>query len=198
MAATRRARLPLRHDLDRCVVWGTFLSETTSQMSEPTQPGSSRLRPDDALAQKVTQVIRSGTAAELQQHLHEHPALARARLGDERGHARTLLHVVCDWPGHVPEAGAKVRALAAAGAEVDARFTGPHTETALHWAASSDDVEALDALLDRGADIEARGGVIGGGTALADAAAFGQWRAANRMVERGAPPPSSCSRTGRT
>jgi uncharacterized protein len=155
-------------------------------MSEPTQPGSSRLRPDDALAQKVTQVIRSGTAAELQQLLHEHPALARARLGDERGHARTLLHVVCDWPGHVPEAGAKVRALAAAGAEVDARFTGPHTETALHWAASSDDVEALDALLDAGAGIETDGAVIGGGTPIADAVAFGQWNAARRLLERGA------------
>ena len=169
-------------------------------MSEPTQPGSSRLRPDDALAQKVTQVIRSGTAAELQQLLHEHPALARARLGDERGHARTLLHVVCDWPGHVPEAGAKVRALAAAGAEVDARFTGPHTETALHWAASSDDVEALDALLDAGAGIETDGAVIGGGTPIADAVAFGQWNAARRLLERGARPrcgrpPRSASQT---
>jgi uncharacterized protein len=44
----------------------------------------------------------------------------------------------------------------------------------------------LDALLDAGADIEARGGVIGGGTALADATAFGQWEAARRLVERGA------------
>jgi uncharacterized protein len=31
----------------------------------------------------------------------------------------------------------------AAGAQVDARFTGPHAETALHRAASSDDVAAL-------------------------------------------------------
>jgi uncharacterized protein len=34
---------------------------------------------------------------------------------------------------------------------------GSHDETPLHWAASSDDVEVLDALLDLRADIEAPG-----------------------------------------
>jgi ankyrin repeat protein len=72
------------------------------------------------------------------------------------------------------------------GADVNARFTGPHTETPLHWAASSDDVEVLDALLDAGADIEADGAVIAGGTSIADATAFAQWNAARRLVERGA------------
>ena len=47
---------------------------------------------------------------------------------------------------------------------------------------------ALDAPLDAGADIEARGGVIGGGTPLDDAVAFGQWNAARRLVARGAHP----------
>jgi ketosteroid isomerase-like protein len=145
-----------------------------------------RLRPDGPLARKVTEVIRSGTATELEQLLREHPSLARARLGDDRGQSRTLLHVVTDWPGHVAEAAAKIRALVGAGAGVDARFTGPHTETPLHWAASSDDIEALDALLDAGADIDADGAVIGGGTPLADAVAFGQWNAARRLLERGA------------
>jgi ankyrin repeat protein len=37
-------------------------------------------------------------------------------------------------------------------AAVEARFTGRHTETPLRWAASSDDVEVLDALIERGAD----------------------------------------------
>src|SRR5258707_490715 len=69
---------------------------------------------------------------------------------------------------------------------VTARSTGAHTETPLHWAASCDDVAALDALLEHGADIEAPGAVIGGGTPLADAVAFGQWQAARRLVERGA------------
>jgi ankyrin repeat protein len=86
----------------------------------------------------------------------------------------------------VPEAAAKIRALAAAGADVNARFVGPHGETPLHWAASSDDVEAVDALLDAGADIEAGGAVIAGGTPIADAVAFGQWKAARRLLERGA------------
>jgi ankyrin repeat protein len=48
-----------------------------------------------------------------------------------------------------------VEVLIGAGADVDARFTGPHRETPLHWAASSDDVEVLAGLLDAGADIEA-------------------------------------------
>ena len=72
---------------------------------------------------------------------------------------------------------------------MNARFTGPHTETPLHWAASSDDVEVLDVLLDAGADIEAPGAVIAGGTPLSDAVAFAQWNAARRLVERGANAP---------
>lgn len=67
-----------------------------------------------------------------------------------------------------------------------ARFRGSHEETPLHWAASSDDVEVLDALLDAGADIDVPGAVIAGGTPPADATAFAQWNAARRLVERGA------------
>jgi len=121
----------------------------------------------------------------LQRLLNENPGLATSRIGDGRM-SRTLLHAATDWPGHFPNNAATVALLVEAGAEVDARFAGPHTETALHWAASSDDVEVLDVLLDQGADIEANGGVIGEGTPLADAVAFGQWKAAVRLVERGA------------
>jgi uncharacterized protein len=146
-----------------------------------------RLTPDAPLARKVTEVIRSGDAAELRRLLAEHPALAHTRIDDtERGQSRTLLHLVTDWPGNVRDAAAKIRALVAAGADVNARFIGPHDETPLHWAASSDDVEALDALLDAGADIEAGGAVIAAGTPLGDAVAFGQWNAARRLLERGA------------
>jgi uncharacterized protein len=79
-----------------------------------------------------------------------------------------------------------IAALIQAGADVNARFVGSHNETPLHWAASSNDVAAVDALIDAGADIEAAGGVIGGGSPLADARVFGQWDAARRLVERGA------------
>jgi len=134
------------------------------------------------LARQATEAIRAGDVASVQQLLGENPGLAGARVDG----SRTLLHVVTDWPGHLPDAGATIAALVAAGADVDARFAGSHTETPLHWAASSDDVEALDALLDAGADIEAPGAVIAGGTPMADAVAFGQWAAARRLLERGA------------
>ena len=94
--------------------------------------------------------------------------------------------MLTDWPGHRPNGAATVGVLVDAGADVNARFVGRHTETPLHWAASCDDVDVLDVLLDRGADIEADGAVIGGGTPLLDATAFGQWHAARRLVERGA------------
>jgi uncharacterized protein len=146
----------------------------------------------DPRAMAALEAIQEGDLAGLRRLLDQHPGLATARLGaasdDENPDAmsRSLLHVATDWPGHFPNGPAIVAVLVAAGADVNARFTGPHTETPLHWAASSDDVVVLDALLDAGADIEAPGGVIGDGTPLADAVAFGQWNAARRLIERGA------------
>jgi uncharacterized protein len=140
---------------------------------------------DTPLAVEVTAAIRDGDLAALRRLLRDHPDLAAARLDDER-EARTLLHVATDWPGHFPNGPAVVAALVDAGAEVDAPFVGANPETPLHWAASSDDVEVLDALIDAGADVEATGAVLGGGPPMADAVGFGQWRAARRLVERGA------------
>ncbi|HKW98868.1 MAG TPA: ankyrin repeat domain-containing protein [Bryobacteraceae bacterium] len=130
----------------------------------------------------AVQAIRAGDIEKLERLLSENPELANVRVDGQR----TVLHVATDWPGHFPNAARAVAVLVARGADVNAKFIGRHTETPLHWAASSDDVAALDALLDCGADIEAPGSVIGGGTALADAVAFGQWKAARRLIERGA------------
>jgi hypothetical protein len=148
------------------------------------------MRTDDRRAVAVVEAIHTGEVEALKRMLRENPGLATARLGaDNSEMTRTLLHVATDWPGHFPNGAATVAALVEAGADVNARFTGPHSETPLHWAASSDDVEVLDALLDAGADIEAPGAVIAGGTPLADATAFGQWNVAQRLVERGAHTP---------
>jgi ankyrin repeat protein len=150
-------------------------------------PAVATIAADAPLAVAVTQAIRTGDVDGLRRLLREHGELAGARLTDADGVAsRTLLHVATDWPGHFPNGPAVVAALVEAGADVNARFVGPHTETPLHWAASSDDVEVLDALIDAGADLEAPGAVLGGGTPLADAVGFGQWRAARRLLERGA------------
>jgi uncharacterized protein len=141
---------------------------------------------DDPVATAVVDAIRSGDLPALRRLLADQPGLATARIEETPGTARTLLHVVTDWPGHFPDGAATVALLVAAGAEVNARFVGRHEETPLHWAASCDDVAVLDALLDAGADIEAPGAVIAGGPPLADATAFAQWNAAFRLVERGA------------
>ena len=144
----------------------------------------------DPLAVAIVEAIRGGDVAALNRLLAEHPGLPKARLVDARSVSRTLLHVVADWPGRFPNGARTVAALIAAGADVNVPVThsgaGIPSETALHWAASSDDVDVLDALLDGGADLEMPGACIAGGTALDDAMAFGQWHAARRLVERGA------------
>ncbi|MFF8656986.1 ankyrin repeat domain-containing protein [Streptomyces huasconensis] len=143
---------------------------------------------DDPRAVAVTAAIRSGDVPALRKLLGAHPGLAASwirREGEAAG-TRSLLHIATDWPGHLPAGPEVIGVLVAAGADPGARFVGAHRETPLHWAASNDDVAAIDALLAAGADIEADGAVIGGGTPLADARGFGQWRAARRLLEHGA------------
>jgi len=144
----------------------------------------------DPLAVALLAAIRGGDVDSLARLLGDNPGLSRAVI--ERPCATgpsffyPLIAAATDWPGHFPRVGAAIAALLAAGADVNARCAGQHRETALHWAASCDDVSALDALLDAGADIDAAGGVIAGGTPLDDAVAFAQWGAARRLVARGA------------
>ena len=130
---------------------------------------------EDALAVAVVNAIHTGDTSALERLLAANPGLATMRLGDQCGMSRTWLHVLTDWPGHFLSGPTTVEVLVAAGADVNARFMGSHAETPLHWAASSNDVAVLDALLDAGADIEAPGAVIGGGSPLAKASSIGQW-----------------------
>jgi ankyrin repeat protein len=141
---------------------------------------------DDPRAVAATQAIQAGDLDALERLLSADPWLSTARIGDWAGY-RTLLHAATDWPGHFPNGPAIVQRLVAAGADVNAhsRFSS-HTQTPLHWAASSNDVAVLDALLDSGADIEANGAVLGGGTPLADAS----WSATGK-------PPGGSSSEGR-
>ena len=140
---------------------------------------------DDPRVHALTQAVQTGEVGTVIALVEEHPELATERHGDSE-QSRTALHIATDWPGSYPRVAATIAALVAAGAPVDGRFAGPHRETALHWAASSNDVAAIDALLDAGADIEADGAVLTDGTPLADAVVFAQLNAARRLVERGA------------
>jgi hypothetical protein len=62
--------------------------------------------------------IQRGDVETLEAELRRSPALATGRADG----ARTLLHVVADWPGHRPRAGQSVATLVAHGADPDARL----------------------------------------------------------------------------
>ncbi|MHB1583866.1 MAG: ankyrin repeat domain-containing protein [Acidimicrobiales bacterium] len=142
---------------------------------------------DDPAVAAAVAAVRRGDVATLASLLDERPELARSRIRDAGGGTATLLHAATDWPGYHPNGAEVVRLLVAAGADPDAPVSGSsHAETPLHWAASSDDLEVAAALVDCGADIEATGGSIGGGTPLDDAVGYGCWHVARLLVERGA------------
>lgn len=145
-----------------------------------------RLESGDPLARALIEAIQTGDLEALRRLLEDNPGLESARIAGRRGGSRTALHVATDWPGFFPNGPAVVAMLVEAGADPDAPCEGAFAETPLHWTASSDDVEVLDALLDAGADIEAPGASIAGGTPLDDAVGYGQWLAAHRLVARGA------------
>lgn len=145
------------------------------------------LRSDEPLAVDLTTAVKQGEVERLNQLLAADPGLASCVVEDSKGGGRTPLHLFADWPGHNPNPAAIVQALAAAGANLDAPAVGTwHRETPLHWAASSDDVALIDALLDAGANIEQQGSSIDDGPPLSSAVGYGQWDAARRLVERGA------------
>jgi ankyrin repeat protein len=145
------------------------------------------LSSDHVVAIALVQAIRGGEIDALRRLIDEHPELASARLQGDKGTTRTPLHVAADWPGYFPNGPAVVDLLIGAGGDPNAPVTGSwHAETPLHWAASSDDVDVASALIAGGAEIEATGASIGGGTPLDDAVGYGCWHVARLLVERGA------------
>jgi uncharacterized protein len=139
----------------------------------------------DPVEPALIQAIRTGDLTALRGLLAGQPGLAAA--GIQIAGSRTPLHLVSDWPGCFPNGPETVRMLVAAGADASAPGGGgPQDETPLHWAASSDDVEVAAALIDAGADIEAPGSSIAGGSPLENAVGYGCWHVARLLVESGA------------
>jgi hypothetical protein len=144
-----------------------------------------RLDPQDPLAVEVTRAIQSGDLETLERLLREHQELAEARIIGRKGGVRTLLHVTTDWPGFFPSAPATAKLILSAGADVNATTEGERPETPLHWAASTDDVEVAEVLIDAGAELDTPGGSIG--TQLDNAVGYSCWAVARLLVQRGAP-----------
>ena len=111
--------------------------------------------------------------------LIERPAPATARLASHGD--RTLLRVATKLARTLPER--RGQKLTPAAPIPTHPASVPTPKHCLHWATSSDDVGAIDALVAVGANIEAPGAVTGGRTPIADATAFGQWDATRRLIE---------------
>ncbi len=140
------------------------------------------------VAQELTSAIKGGDVKRLAGMLAADPSLANCLIVSPDGGGRTPLHLLADAPGGRPRSVESVRLLVDAGADLDAAFAGSrHGETALHWAASNDDVVLIDALFDAGADIEHPGSSIDGGPPIQSALGYGQWLAVRRLFERGPP-----------
>jgi hypothetical protein len=123
-----------------------------------SRQGTSAQQEFDQRVFEFATAINRGDVERVREFLAQDRTLATSLIN-----SRWPLHLFADAPGHRPNAVAMVAALVEAGAELDAQAVDMwHEETALHWAASNDDVELIDALLDAGADIEHPGSSIGG------------------------------------
>ena len=146
-----------------------------------------RLPKDDPLARSLVDAIHAGEVERVRVLVTENQDLAPALLVDNKGGSGTPLHAATDWPGYFANGPEIVSILMDAGADPNIAVEGSwHAETPLHWAASSDDVDVARALIDGGANIEATGASLGGGTPLDDAVGYGCWQVARLLVERGA------------
>ena len=167
------------------LLFGSPLREVPA--AEPAQEQGERGGQDPGAAPgpralEFAAAIKRGDVEALRTLLAADPGLATSLIN-----SRTPLHLFADAPGHRPNPAGVVSALAEAGADLDAHAAGMwHHETPLHWAASNDDVELIDALLDAGADIEHPGSSISGGPPAESALGYAQWKALSRLHERGA------------
>jgi ankyrin repeat protein len=129
--------------------------------------------------------VQTGEVAELRVLLDGHEGLASARI-ERRGGTLTLLHFATDWPGYFPRGPEVVGLLVERRADPNAPTDGKgNPETPLHWAASSDDADVAEALIELGAELTVPGGSIG--TPLDNAVGYGCWHVARLLVARGAP-----------
>jgi uncharacterized protein len=166
------------------LLFGSPPTDVTPAVAPYPEPASSSTAASLANARLVefAAALKRGDAQQVAAFLADDPSLATTVINSRRP-----LHLYADAPGHRPNAAAIVRALIQAGADVDAHALDTwHHETALHWAASNDDIELIDALLDAGADIEHPGSSIGGGPPAQSALGYAQWNALRRLYERGA------------
>ena len=150
-----------------------------------------RFPDDDPVVIDFVFAVHTGDVATVDRLLEADPELATARFLGKRGGSRAPLHVVADWPGYFPAGPLITRKLLDAGADPNAWTTrgtslvpGPGSETPLQWAASSDDVDVAEVLIDGGADIEAGFGSIG--SPLDNAIGYACWHVARLLVARGA------------
>jgi ankyrin repeat protein len=157
-------------------------------MSEQT--GGKRIPRDDQVAVELLLAVRAGDVEGVQRLLRNDPGLVSARLVGRGGGTSTPLHLPTDWPGYFPNGPEIVRVFIGAGADPNATTMGPGSEpgpgdeTPLHYAASSDDVDVAEALIDGGADLETPDGSIG--TPLDNAVGYACWHVARLLVARGA------------
>jgi len=138
---------------------------------------------DPALANvypRAVRAVKTGNVEELAALLKQYPELANARSQQ----SRTLLHHLCDWPGHYPRELETGRVLIGAGADVDVRSADGDTgETPLQWAVSSDDAAMAGLLIDNGASVD---GLNGDLRPLAQALFYGCRECAEMLWRRGA------------